>query len=87
MSKEYSENLKTKVEEIRNKYDVEIENIKAETKVIKENEVSSIEKEYETIKSHLLHKINRMESIEFEIEKIDEELKLRSQPNYNVTKS
>ena len=32
-----------------------------------------LEKEYAVIKSYLLHKINRMEEIEHEIEKIDEE--------------
>jgi hypothetical protein len=46
-----------------------------------------LEQEYEAIKAYLLHKINRMEEIENEIKKIDEELNLRSQPNYNVTRS
>ena len=46
-----------------------------------------LEKEYAVIKSYLLHKINRMEEIEHEIEKIDEEFNIRSQSNYNVTRS
>lgn len=38
----------------------------------------NLEKEYDTIKSYLLQKINRMDQIEQEIIKIDEELKLRN---------
>lgn len=40
----------------------------------------NLETEYNTIKAHLLNKIKRMEEIEIEIQKIDEELTLRSKP-------
>lgn len=40
----------------------------------------NLETEYNTIKAHLLNKIKRMEEIEIEIKKIDEEIILRSKP-------